>query len=85
MGLPPSQGQYVKSFGFICKWQNEPNSFFNNPWKMVAFEVIAPKMESSSISVVSIKPSLVGFRKWVNPSLGGTIKNHIKEWLRNQK
>jgi hypothetical protein len=22
---------------------------------------------------------------WVNPSLGGTIKNHLKEWLGNQK
>jgi hypothetical protein len=23
--------------------------------------------------------------KWLNPSLGGTIKNHIKEWLMKQK
>jgi hypothetical protein len=22
---------------------------------------------------------------WVNPSLSGTIKNHLKEWLRNKK
>jgi len=22
---------------------------------------------------------------WTNPSLGGTIRNHLKEWLRNQK
>jgi hypothetical protein len=22
---------------------------------------------------------------WANPSLGGTIKNHLKKWLRNQK
>jgi hypothetical protein len=22
---------------------------------------------------------------WANPSLGGTIRNHLKEWLRNQK
>jgi hypothetical protein len=42
-------------------------------------------MESSSINVVSIKPSLMGFRKWVNPSLGGTTNNHVNEWLRNQK
>jgi hypothetical protein len=70
MGLPPSQGQYVKSSGFTCKWHNEPNSFFNNPWKVVAFKVITPKMGSSSISVVLVKPSLIGFRKWANPSLG---------------
>ncbi len=22
---------------------------------------------------------------WVNPSLGGTLRNHLKEWLRNKK
>jgi len=22
---------------------------------------------------------------WANPSLGGTTRNHFKEWLRNQK
>jgi hypothetical protein len=22
---------------------------------------------------------------WANPSLGGTTKNHVKEWLKNQK
>jgi hypothetical protein len=52
---------------------------------VVAFEVIAPKMESSSINVVLVRPSLVGFRKWVNPSLGGTTRNHLEEWLKNQK
>jgi hypothetical protein len=25
------------------------------------------------------------FNLWANPSLGGTTRNHIKEWLRNQK
>jgi len=26
-----------------------------------------------------------GFPHWRNPSLGGTTRNHLKEWLRNQK
>jgi len=38
-----------------------------------------------------VKPLLEGIlniieiRNWVNPSLGGTTRNHLKEWLRNQK
>ncbi len=62
LGLPPSQG-YTKSFGFTCKWQNKPNSFFNNMCTMVAFNVTAPKMESST-DVATIMPLEVGFKKW---------------------
>jgi len=27
----------------------------------------------------------IGPLLWVNPSLGGTTNNHLKEWLRNKK
>ncbi len=39
----------IKSSNVTCKWWNKPNSFFNNPCKVVSFEVTTPKMESSSI------------------------------------
>ncbi len=29
--------------------------------------------------------NIIEIRNWVNPSLGGTTRNHFKEWLRNQK
>jgi hypothetical protein len=29
--------------------------------------------------------NIIEIRNWVNPSLGGIIRNHLKEWLRNQK
>jgi hypothetical protein len=29
--------------------------------------------------------NIIEIRNWVNPSLGGTTKNHLKEWLRDQK
>jgi hypothetical protein len=49
---------------FTCEWRNKPNSFFNNMCKVATFEFIVPKMESSSISVGSIKALMVGFKKW---------------------
>jgi hypothetical protein len=58
MGLPLNKG-ITKSFGFTCKWYNKPNSFFNNLCKMVAFEIIAPKMESPSIGATSERPLVV--------------------------
>ncbi len=50
-------------FNFTCEWQNKPNSFFNNMRKVATFEIIAPKMESSSTCVVSLKPSMVMLKK----------------------
>jgi hypothetical protein len=41
----------IKSIGFTYEWQNKHNSFFNM-CKMVTFEVITPKIESSSTSDV---------------------------------
>jgi len=29
--------------------------------------------------------NIIEIKNWVNPSLGGTTRNHLKEWLRNQK
>jgi hypothetical protein len=52
-----------KDYYFTCEWQNKPKSLFGNICKVVTFELIAPKMESSSTGVVSVKPLMVGFKK----------------------
>lgn len=51
-----------QSLGFICKWWNENNSFFNNPCKVTPFEVIAPNMDFSLSTIDgSIRPIVLKF------------------------
>ncbi len=38
-----------------------------------------------NIIIIIILVKTTFFFRWTNPSLGGTIRNHLKEWLRKQK
>jgi hypothetical protein len=53
---------------FTCKWQNKPNSFFNNPCKMVAFEVIVPRWNHHQLVLLHSSHQWWGL---------GNEKNHI--------
>jgi hypothetical protein len=77
--LAKEKDEEFKLVAFQRKWENIHAKPTHLQGEVVTInEIVLEKLEKNFATL-----SIEGW--WVNPSLGSTIKNHLNEWLRNQK